>query len=128
MWCLGAIVMPRDCPLLFDYDAHYIASATTNNQAEYVGLLRSLRLALARGFTHLTVYGDSQLLVRQLQGVYRVRNPGLRRSNLTVCTLAATETKRLTFCSSLRRTTAGCTPLSKGQVLVRFPSTCGNVV
>ncbi|RHY06640.1 hypothetical protein DYB36_010052 [Aphanomyces astaci] len=61
----GALVMPRDYPILCDYDAHYIPTATTNNQAEYDGLLRSLQLATIRGYIHLTVYGDSQLLVRQ---------------------------------------------------------------
>ncbi|RHY63605.1 hypothetical protein DYB38_013473, partial [Aphanomyces astaci] len=69
----GALVMPRDYPILCDYDAHYIPTATTNNQAEYDGLLRSLQLATIRGYIHLTVYGDSQLLVRQMQGICSAR-------------------------------------------------------
>ncbi|RLO06222.1 hypothetical protein DYB28_010533 [Aphanomyces astaci] len=73
----GALVMPRDYPLLCDYDVHFILTATTNNQAEYDHLLRSLQLAQSRGYTHLTVYGDSQLLMRQMQGIYRVSHPGL---------------------------------------------------
>ncbi|RHZ31594.1 hypothetical protein DYB26_011165, partial [Aphanomyces astaci] len=78
----GALVMPREYPLLCDYDAHFIPTATTNNQAEYDGLLRSLQLAQSRGYTHLTVYGDSQLLMRQMQGIYRVSHPGLRAQYL----------------------------------------------
>ncbi|ETV78712.1 hypothetical protein H257_07558 [Aphanomyces astaci] len=50
----GALVMQRDYPLLCDYDAHYIAGATTNIQAEYDGLLRGLQMAQTRGNTHLT--------------------------------------------------------------------------
>ncbi|KAF0702624.1 hypothetical protein AaE_015815 [Aphanomyces astaci] len=50
----GALVMPRDYPILCDYVAHYIPTATTNNQAEYDGLLRSLQLATIRGYIHLT--------------------------------------------------------------------------
>ena len=50
----------------------------TNNQAEYHGVLLALRAARAAGITHLVVHGDSQLVVRQLEGRYQVRNAGLR--------------------------------------------------
>ncbi len=49
----------------------------TNNVAEYQGLLLGLRHALAHGATDVEVLADSQLLIRQLAGVYRVRSPGL---------------------------------------------------
>ncbi|GAB4321526.1 MAG: hypothetical protein Kow0069_25880 [Promethearchaeota archaeon] len=51
----------------------------TNNQAEYVALLRALELAAALGAKRVACYSDSQLLVKQLRGEYAVRNPGLRR-------------------------------------------------
>jgi ribonuclease HI len=51
---------------------------TTNNVAEYEALLAALRAALARGARRLRVCSDSQLLVRQLQGAYQVRDPKLR--------------------------------------------------
>ena len=50
----------------------------TNNYAEYSGLLAALDYALQHGFRSLTVFSDSELLVRQIKGVYRVRNAGLR--------------------------------------------------
>ncbi|ETV74026.1 hypothetical protein H257_11340 [Aphanomyces astaci] len=54
-------------------------------------ILRScLQLAQSRGYTHLTVYGDSQLLMRQMQGIYRVSHPGLRAQYLQAHRLAAT--------------------------------------
>jgi ribonuclease HI len=49
----------------------------TNNVAEYEGLLLGLRHALAHGATDVEVLADSQLLIRQLAGVYRVKSPGL---------------------------------------------------
>ncbi|GBC68979.1 14.7 kDa ribonuclease H-like protein [archaeon HR01] len=51
----------------------------TNNEAEYIALIRGLEMALEMGVSEVTVYSDSQLLVRQLAGEYRVRSPRLRR-------------------------------------------------
>jgi ribonuclease HI len=50
----------------------------TNNVAEYEALLWGLRTAVAREARPLTVYSDSELMVRQLNGHYRVKNEGLR--------------------------------------------------
>lgn len=49
----------------------------TNNVAEYAGLIAALTLANREGLDHLTVYSDSQLLVRQVQGQYKVKAPHL---------------------------------------------------
>jgi len=50
----------------------------TNNYAEYKGLLAVLEWALAHGVRRLRVVSDSELMVRQMKGVYKVKNPGLR--------------------------------------------------
>jgi probable phosphoglycerate mutase len=50
----------------------------TNNVAEYSGLLASLDFALANGHRRLRVISDSELMVKQLQGRYQVKSPGLR--------------------------------------------------
>jgi ribonuclease HI len=50
----------------------------TNNVAEYNGLLAALRWAAANGVTALHVKADSELLVKQMKGEYRVKNPGLQ--------------------------------------------------
>jgi ribonuclease HI len=50
----------------------------TNNQAEYEALLRALMDADPGPDADLTIYSDSQLLVRQLTGEYRVKDEGLR--------------------------------------------------
>ena len=49
----------------------------TNNVAEYRGLIAGLERALALGVTELDVRMDSELVVRQMAGEYRVRHPGL---------------------------------------------------
>lgn len=55
----------------------YLGTAT-NNVAEYQALLHGLRFALARGASEVDVFSDSELLVRQLEGRYRVKNAGLQ--------------------------------------------------
>lgn len=51
---------------------------STNNVAEYHGLLAALRWAATHGVKTLHVRSDSELLVKQMTGVYRVRSPGLQ--------------------------------------------------
>ena len=50
----------------------------TNNEAEYQALILALEEALALGADVVQVYMDSELLVRQLNGQYKVRSPKLR--------------------------------------------------
>ena len=50
----------------------------TNNVAEYAGLLHALRWAGARGARSLEIFSDSELLVRQMKGQYRVKNSKLQ--------------------------------------------------
>lgn len=51
---------------------------TTNNVAEYSGLIAGLAWALAHGHREVHVRSDSELLVRQMRGEYRVKHPGLQ--------------------------------------------------
>ncbi len=51
----------------------------TNNQAEYIALVKALEHALELGPQHrLLVHSDSELLVKQMKGEYRVKNEELR--------------------------------------------------
>jgi ribonuclease HI len=50
----------------------------TNNVAEYRGLIAALAWAAAHGVSRLHVRSDSLLLVKQMQGEYRVKHPGLQ--------------------------------------------------
>jgi ribonuclease HI len=51
----------------------------TNNVAEYRALLRGIELAAARGATDLELVGDSELVVRQVEGRYKVKNAGMKQ-------------------------------------------------
>ncbi len=50
----------------------------TNNFAEYSGLLAVLEFALTHGHPRLRVVSDSELMVKQIQGAYKVKSPGLK--------------------------------------------------
>lgn len=50
----------------------------TNNFAEYMGLIKGLERALELGFSEISVLGDSELVVRQMQGGYKVKAKGLK--------------------------------------------------
>jgi ribonuclease HI len=50
----------------------------TNNFAEYQGLIAALEYTLEHGYKALKVISDSELLVRQIKGIYKVKSPTLR--------------------------------------------------
>ena len=50
----------------------------TNNVAEYRGLIAALAWAVAHGISRLRVRSDSELLVKQMRGEYRIKHPGLQ--------------------------------------------------
>ena len=50
----------------------------TNNVAEYNGLLAALRWAVDHNHQHVRIKADSELLVKQMRGEYKVKNAGLQ--------------------------------------------------
>lgn len=71
----GVVIHEQNGELI--YEAAFFLGEQTNNVAEYTALLRALEHARACGAQAVTVYSDSELLVRQLTGEYRVRNARL---------------------------------------------------
>jgi ribonuclease HI len=51
---------------------------TTNNQAEYLAVISSLEKAISLGVRQVTLLSDSELVIRQLQGRYRVKNMAIK--------------------------------------------------
>lgn len=72
----GAAVFDEDGRALGEF-YRYLGRAT-NNVAEYEGLLLGLERVLHLGGRRLRIESDSQLLVRQLDGLYRVKNAKLK--------------------------------------------------
>lgn len=54
----------------------------TNNVAEYSGLIAGLEKALELGASEVEVVSDSELMVKQMRGEYRVKNEALRTLSL----------------------------------------------
>jgi probable phosphoglycerate mutase len=50
----------------------------TNNVAEYNGLLAALQWAIDHGHRRVHIRADSELLVKQMRGEYKVKHPGLQ--------------------------------------------------
>ncbi len=56
----------------------YVGDNATNNEAEYYGLIIGLQTCLEEGLVGaIQVVGDSQLVIRQMKGMYAVRHPRL---------------------------------------------------
>jgi ribonuclease HI len=77
-------------------ELHEFVGLTTNNVAEYRGLIAALTWAVERGLPSLHVRSDSELLVKQLRGEYRVKNAGLQPLYQDACGLAG-RIGRVTF-------------------------------
>jgi ribonuclease HI len=73
---IGVVLVGPDGAVL-ERIHRYIGQAT-NNVAEYQALLAGLTRAQALGWKELHIYSDSELLVRQIEGRYQVKHPGLR--------------------------------------------------
>jgi ribonuclease HI len=61
-----------------EYEHAVKLGEVTNNIAEYKGVILAIEMALHHEVTHLQIYSDSQLIVYQLQGKYKMKNEALR--------------------------------------------------
>jgi ribonuclease HI len=68
-------------------ELHAGLGIATNNVAEYNGLLAALRYAAEHGHRQVRIRADSELLVKQMRGEYRVKNEGLKPLFLRACAL-----------------------------------------
>jgi ribonuclease HI len=68
------VTTPEGTPVAELYG--YLGRAS-NNVAEYQALIHALRDALARGASRVDVFSDSELVVRQVNGQYRVKHPDM---------------------------------------------------
>jgi ribonuclease HI len=73
----------------------------TNNVAEYAALVAGLERAVSAGVEELEVVSDSELLVKQMRGEYRVKNKGLQALFLEASRLAR-DIHRVTY-TAVRR-------------------------
>jgi len=74
---IGVVIYDESGNVVCEYGQHI--GDTTNNFAEYTALVRGLQEVLKMGFEHVVIRSDSELLVRQLSGQYKVRSKNLLR-------------------------------------------------
>lgn len=73
---IGVVISTADGEVLREI-GEYIGK-TTNNVAEYSALIRGLEEAVDLGATQVEISTDSELMARQLTGVYKVKSPNLQ--------------------------------------------------
>jgi ribonuclease HI len=74
---IGVVIAAADGTPLVTL-GRFIGTAT-NNVAEYMALIVALEEAAKLGARHVQIRGDSELIIKQMKGVYRVKNPDLRK-------------------------------------------------
>ncbi|OGQ23445.1 MAG: hypothetical protein A3I05_07895 [Deltaproteobacteria bacterium RIFCSPLOWO2_02_FULL_44_10] len=72
----GGLLLDPEGAVLGEVSAYL--GEMTNNQAEYRALLLTLHRAHELGATEIHIFADSELMVKQLNGVYRVKNADLK--------------------------------------------------
>ena len=77
------VIIRKDGKILTKYSG-FIGNRVTNNVAEYEALITALKLAKKHTNNEITCFLDSELIVNQLLGKYRVRNPRLMELFLKV--------------------------------------------
>jgi len=71
----GAVIYYKGNELWSDH--FYVGINATNNHAEYAGLILGLENALKLNIDSLTVEGDSQLVIQQMNKIYKCKSPNL---------------------------------------------------
>ncbi len=74
---IGVVIENADTNEVIETHAKFLGK-TTNNQAEYKAVILGLERAVVLGATHVEVVADSELLIKQARGEYRVKNPDLQ--------------------------------------------------
>jgi ribonuclease HI len=72
----GAVLFSPEGKVVFEL-ADYLG-IQTNNYAEYTGLLIGLRFAKQKGIKNIKIEGDSNLVIQQVKGLWKVKEPRLK--------------------------------------------------
>ena len=92
---IGVVVEDALTKKVLEEHAKFLG-VTTNNQAEYQAVILGLERCVALGATHVEVLADSELLIKQANGEYRVKNLDLQTRFREMKTLVA-KIGRVTF-------------------------------
>jgi len=84
---IGAVIKDEQGHLISSFSQ--VIGRTTNNQAEYQAIIAALQRALSLEASHVDLRSDSELVVNQIKGQYRVKKASLRPLYLEVVKLAS---------------------------------------
>jgi len=71
----GAVIYHNDIEIWSD--AIFVGKRETNNVAEYSGLICGLEAAVRQNIKQISVKGDSELVIKQVNGLYKVKSPSM---------------------------------------------------
>ncbi len=74
---IGIVVTDEKGDILKEHSEY--VGIKTNNQAEYLAMIKALEIARELGAEEIELISDSQLLIRQLTGKYSTKNPTLKK-------------------------------------------------
>ncbi len=74
---IGVVIEDAKTGQVLEEHAKFLGR-TTNNQAEYQAVILALSRAVALGAKEIEIVADSELLIKQAKGEYRVKNPDLQ--------------------------------------------------
>ena len=57
---------------------YFYTGISTNNEAEYKALIKGLKISISNGLKNLNVFSDSELLCKQINGLYKVKSDSLK--------------------------------------------------
>jgi ribonuclease HI len=72
----GVLIVDEQENILFEH-GFKVSNMSTNNVAEWHGLVAAMRSAAQLGITHLEIRGDSELVIKQMRGEYKVKDAKL---------------------------------------------------
>ncbi|HLD51544.1 hypothetical protein A3K34_04300 [candidate division WWE3 bacterium RIFOXYC1_FULL_40_10] len=72
----GIVLKDENCETIFSSNRYL--GTKTNNEAEYMGLIAGLMAGTDKGASEIICYLDSELIVKQLKGVYKVKNDRMK--------------------------------------------------
>ena len=98
----------------------FFLGTTTNNQAEYMGAILGLEAVKGLGGTEVHLVMDSELVIKQLQWIYKVKDAGLKILNQKAKWILA-GFKKTTFTSVLRERNKHADELANEAMDAQFP-------
>jgi len=76
-------LLKRGSKIIFTF-AENIGSGRTNNEAEYLALIKGVKLCIEHNIYDIDIFSDSELIVNQVNGKYKIKDPKMIKLNKRV--------------------------------------------